>query len=49
MASTPDVTPTVTANSTYNYPSPEVKLRIGTGGSGQSGLLQALAEAFIKK
>ncbi|MCJ1280008.1 hypothetical protein MMC21_007833 [Puttea exsequens] len=41
-------TPTVTANATYHYPTPKVALRIGTGGSGQSGLLQALAEAFIK-
>lgn len=48
MTSATTVTPTVTANSVYNYPSPQVRLRIGTGGSGQSGLLQALAEAFIK-
>jgi len=48
MTSAPTVTPVVVANSVYNYPSPKVQLRIGTGGSGQSGLLQALAEEFIK-
>ena len=41
-------TPTVTPNATYHYPKSEIALRIGTGGSGQSGLLEALAQEFIK-
>lgn len=49
MTTAPIVTPAVTANSVYNFPNPEVRLRIGTGGSGQSGLLRELAEAFIKQ
>ncbi|KAK3176578.1 hypothetical protein OEA41_007901 [Lepraria neglecta] len=36
------------ANAVYLYPNPRVAVKIGTGGSGQSGLLQALAEEFIK-
>ena len=44
----PVTTPAVTPNATYHYPKSEVALRIGTGGSGQSGLLEALAQAFIK-
>ena len=38
----------IKANATYALAGTDVALRIGTGGSGQSGLLQALAEAFIK-
>lgn len=48
MTSAPTVTPAVVANAVYLYPNPRVALKIGTGGSGQSGLLQALAEEFIK-
>ena len=48
MTSNPTVTPAVVANAVYLYPNPRVALKIGTGGSGQSGLLQALAEEFIK-
>ena len=48
MASAPNVTPVIAANAVYQTPTPQVALRIGTGGSGQSGLLQALAEEFIK-
>ena len=36
------------ANAVYQNPTPPVALRIGTGGSGQSGLLRALAEKFIE-
>lgn len=49
MTTAPVVTAAITANSVYNYPSPEVRFMIGTGGSGQSGLLRELAEAFIKQ
>ena len=38
----------VKSNATYAFPGTEVAWRIGTGGSGQSGLLQDLGEAFIK-
>lgn len=31
----------------YGAPGGEVRLRIATGGAGQSGLLQKLAEEFI--
>jgi len=31
----------------YGTPGGEVRLRIATGGAGQSGLLQKLAEEFI--
>ena len=48
MTSSPNVTPAVVANAVYHYPNPPVALKVGTGGSGQSGLLLALAEEFIK-
>ncbi|KAL2038000.1 hypothetical protein N7G274_009220 [Stereocaulon virgatum] len=48
MTTAPTSTPAVTANAVYHYPNARVALKIGTGGSGQSGLLQALAEEFIQ-
>ncbi|KAK4694773.1 hypothetical protein P7C71_g2859, partial [Lecanoromycetidae sp. Uapishka_2] len=48
MSSTATVAPAVPANATYHFPKSEVALRIGTGGSGQSGLLEELAQEFIK-
>ena len=33
---------------TYQYPQPLVAFKIATGGASQNGLLQALAQAFIK-
>lgn len=37
------------ASAVYNAHPDEVGLRIATGGSGQSGLLQDLARAFIQE
>lgn len=39
---------TVAPSAVYGVPPGPVDLRIATGGSGQSGLLKALAEAFIQ-
>ncbi|KAM0802258.1 putative extracellular tungstate binding protein [Usnea florida] len=52
-SATPTVTtPAVAPNATYHYSKSDIKseiaLRIGTGGSGQTGLLEALAQEFIK-
>lgn len=43
-----DIEPPSEYRGRYDGPSP-IKLRIATGGAGQSGLLQALADAFINQ
>ena len=42
------MTEPVAPSAVYSVRSEEVGLRIATGGSGQSGLLEALAKAFIQ-
>lgn len=42
-----DIQPTETYSGTAKEANLPVKLRIATGGAGQSGLLKALADAFI--
>lgn len=42
------MTDPVAPSSVYSVRSEPVGLRIATGGSGQSGLLEALAKAFVQ-
>ena len=43
-----EMTEPVAPSAVYSTRTEEVGLRIATGGSGQSGLLEALAKAFIQ-
>ena len=47
MASTGSNPKEPIASAVYGNSTDAVALRIGTGGAGESGLLQALAEAFL--
>ncbi|KAL8797960.1 MAG: hypothetical protein Q9182_007075, partial [Xanthomendoza sp. 2 TL-2023] len=47
MHNPPYIEPELTYYGSYKDDKPKIRLRIATGGSGQSGLLGALADAFI--